>query len=132
MSLAWKEAKKFVDGLDYPLIIRKTEIERVAKEKPFKQGDFTPIYFSPNNDSPDGIGMRVEKSLVFDREGYKKILSFAKERNLTLKNLGERFYFYTSNNAMVVCVTANLFIASDPDLFEEIGTKLYGLRTDTE
>jgi len=135
MSLAWKETKKFVDSLgNYPKTVKKTELEKVVKEKPFKQGDFTPNYFSSGYGlyHPDAIGMTVEKTFVIDREGYDKILSLAKERNLTVKEECSTFNLYDSKGIRVAQILKSLFIASDPDLFEGIGTKLYGLKTDSE
>ena len=135
MSLAWKEAQKFIEGLgSCPGTVKEAEFREIVKNEPFKQGDFSANYFSPGYGTiPDQIGMSPVKQFVIDRKGYEKILSFAKERSLTVReeNVG-MICLYDQNNIQVASLLRGLFESTEPDLFEAIGTELYGLKTGTE
>ncbi len=128
MTEAWNEAKKFlVDLGNYPLSVKKTEFERARKDKRFRQGEFVIDTISEGyTQSPEKLGMG--KSLEIDRKMYDKILEFAKKRNLTTEEDSGLIYLIDSNNRIGI-ISSCFFTASKPELFEEIGKEIYGLKS---
>ena len=130
MSEAWNEAKKYVSELKaYPEFVREEELDKMSKEGKFRQGDFV-INVYTDDSVVERLGMMKEKRI--DREFYDKVMSFAKERNLRPENSPISILLRDSLGHVVARIDKTYFEASKPELFEDMGKELYGLKTENK
>ena len=136
MSQAWKEAKKYADNLSgYPDIVLQRELEKSN----FRQGEFA--INSYTNGGYLGMispGMRRP----FDKERYDKISAFAKERQLKVVNRTAGVVgllriqeiceggTFVPHETVVANLHEDCFYAIEPEIFEEIGKAIYGLKSE--
>jgi hypothetical protein len=131
MSEVWRKAKAYLDSLeDLPHVVKVAKFEKASNKGRFSQGDFKVDFFVKVHERyPTILGMN--KYTPIDEKKYEKILSFVKNRNLSIIESDIGFYFIDPTGRFGGVFTP-CFAASEPELFEAIGKEIYNLRTKKE
>ena len=126
MSEVFKKALNYVEEQK-----RKGVPDSVIQERlpQFKEGGFTVNKYLPSN--PVLLGMEAPTiKFEINRENIRLVEKFAKRRGLTTKTVEEGVQLINDNGEVVGLVKHNMFLASSPRLFEEIGKVLYRISPD--
>jgi len=154
MSEPWNKANQrigYVESLrKYPIAVQENEKKKIN----FKDGDFVVNYIGDL-----GIGMTDETKIPkITEDVYQRILKFAEKRNLkvraskdygiidlkekkaweNLKKTWKNALDFTPNRidvgdpASVIHLQNHFYASRDPNLFEEFGREVLGLKTEAE
>ena len=126
MSEVFRKALSFVEEQR-----KKGVPDVVIQEKlpQFKEGGFTVNRYVPSN--PILLGMEAPNiKFEINSDNVKLVEKFAKRRGLTVKTVEEGIQLVNENGEVVGLIKQNMFLASSPRLFEDIGKVLYRISPD--
>jgi hypothetical protein len=132
MSEAWNNAKKHIDSLSgYPYIVKSSEL----KTDRFVQKDFRVNFYIDGRDpkNPERLGM-ISPPKRLEKEVYDKIVALAQEKNLNIdnKSWSSSVYLLDSRDVIVAELDNLSFTTTTPELFQEIGEKVYGMKAEKD
>jgi hypothetical protein len=126
MAMAWRKAKELCDSTQgYPDFVREVEMSKMKIE----QGEFV-VNHRHVFATADFYGMFTtmsDKLGQVDKATYNKILDFAKKRKLDVTPAPHELNL-DRNGTLVARIESYEFTSSDPQLFEDIGREVYGLK----